>query len=217
MKREIRRLTPADALQYRDLLSKSFGSSKGFMVQNRGSEWVYADDYYITLGVFHDGRLVSSMRTEWILTEKEFRYKMMTDVQFPFDVTFPSVYLTKAGTLPGIKAQGLNSILRYLSIKVAQSWNARYIFGSMVEGSPRIFTMQEMGYEFISAQRQWRGNFISEKPPLVAWLDLSTQGDRALSYLEDKLSGILADYVVNFDFVNCRIDEKPKEKFPWVA
>ncbi len=185
------------------------------MVRDNISQWSMTEEIYPTLGIFHDGVLVSTMRIENILSEKEFEYKTHVPCNNP-DISFPAMYLTKAGTWPGIKFQGLNSALRYFALQLAVVWNARFVYGIMVEGSPRVFSMQQMGYDFQTLTKKWNGNFMSEKFPMLACLDMKTNGEKALHFLKQKSENYLNDCDLQFNIETLTV-KQTAEKWPWSA
>ena len=195
--KSIRLLNKNDADAYSELVLKSFGSAKGFMVNRNSLTWTQTDDYYPTLGVFNNNRLVSMMRLEWILTEKELVFKSQENVSFnPF--TYPIGYLAKAATEPGFDGTGLNTLLRYHCFKIFECWKVHWIVGFMVHGSPRVFTMQEMGYSFYTKKNKWNGAFVSNPNVHFAYLNLAEKINVEMSHLEKKLAPIFIKYEVEF-------------------
>jgi hypothetical protein len=177
-------------------MRSSLGSAPGFAIQDISAKWLPANEQYVTLGVFHDENLVSTMRLEWVFSGPELYSRLASQEILPFSLVWPIAFLTKAGTRNEVKAAGLNSLLRYLALKIALTWKARYLVGTMVEGSPRIFTMKEMGYEFIKNSHGWNGDFISARTPLIAWLDLEMKSQQAISYLEERVCHIINEYQI---------------------
>ncbi|RYZ79991.1 MAG: hypothetical protein EOP06_26150 [Proteobacteria bacterium] len=216
MKKTVRLLNSSHAGQYEKVLSLAFASAAGFTTRPEAARWSHVEDYYPTLGLFHDDTLVSTMRIEWVHTQRELDYKLHANFQLP-DMVFPAVYLTKAGTLPHLKAGGYNSILRYYALKLALHWKSKFVFGTMVEGSPRVFSMTEMGYNFKKNPAKWDGYFVSDKTPLIAWLDMPAKGASAIEYLEKSLGSTLNEYVPEFqvETITCKTDKDIR--FPWSA
>jgi hypothetical protein len=216
MKKVIRLLTPSDAPAYHALMVQSFASAEGFTVSSEAKRWGNAETYYPTFGIFHDDVLVAMLRTEWVLTQKELDFKLGCHFTHP-ELKFPAMYLAKAATLPGSKSQGLNSVLRFLSLRVAQHWGARFVFGVMVEGSPRVFTMLEMGYEFQKLPKSWNGNFVSANAPMLGVLDMEKKGSFALQYLKTRVTNYLSDCEVQFDVRQLHIIDRKDVRWPWSA
>ncbi len=212
--KSIRLLNKNDADIYSELVRKSFGSAKGFMVNRNSLTWTPTDDYYPTLGVFNNNKLVSMMRLEWILTEKELVYKSQEEVSFaPF--TYPIGYLAKAATEPGYDGSGLNTLLRYHCFKIFKCWKVNWIVGFMVFGSPRVFTMQEMGYSFYTKKNKWNGAFVSDRNVHFAYLNVDEKMNDAMAYLEKELAPILNEYEVEFKHEEVPMKSKLNILFPW--
>jgi len=174
------------------------------------------EEIYPVLGAFHGSTLVSTMRVEWVLSPRELQYKL-TGHFAQAEPEFPAMYLTKAGTLPEMKGHGLNSILRFAALQIALSWKVRYVFGTMLEGSPRVFTMQEMGYDFQRSGHSWAGNFISDRKALLACLDLKHSQKQAFDYLNVILGPRLNDVDFALDLEKLQINEPIGARWPWCA
>lgn len=154
------------------------------------------------------------MRGEWVLSLSELQFKL--EGKFPqAEPQFPSVFLTKAGTLPHLKKRGFNLILRYHFFKMAEFWNARYMFGTMVEGSPRVQSLIDMGYEFIKCEQKWNKMFVSTSDPMMACLDLQINSSKAYDYISTKVGLELSQCKMTFDYKNIKIDSKLPFQVPW--
>lgn len=183
MEKYVRLLTKSDSKKYQQLMKESLGSAEGFAVHRQSTEWTMTDDAYPLFAAFHGEDLVSVMRVESVLSQKELKFKLDEDFSVE-GLSFPAMYLAKAGTSPSLKASGLNALLRYHSLKLAQAWGARFVFGVMAENSPRVFSMNEMGYVFKEKKEKWDGNFVSDQKILIACLDLQKSSAQAFAYLE---------------------------------
>jgi hypothetical protein len=210
----IRLLTNRDAMVYEHLIRRSFGNAKGFTVRSPSLVWTPSDDAYPVIGVFEGKRLLSTLRFEWILTPEELEVKS-EEKKSPVKFDFPLGYLAKAATDPDFANTGLNSLLRYHAFKVIQHWHVSSILGFMVEGSPRVFTMQEMGYEFFQMSKKWDGNFQSDRPVLFGHLNVAKKFDFAMKYLETKLADLLPQVSVGFQHDQIPMKTRIPITFPW--
>jgi hypothetical protein len=208
-------LNASHAAQYEELLKRAYAFAEGFVVRSAGLRWTVAGTVYPTLGIYDHGNLISVMRVETVLNQAELDYKIGSHVDTS-QYCFPAMYLTKAATWPGLKEKGYNSLLRYHSLKLAEQWGIRYIFGTMVENSPRVFTMQEMGYTFYKVDQKWSGNFISDRHPLVAVLDMKQHAERAFSLLEEKIKDLHTQYPLQFDFAAVPLPDVSGHAWPWL-
>lgn len=200
----IRLIRKSEQLEYKNLLLKSHAESKSFFAHPQSANWDRNDDIYYPLGIFEKNHLVSCMRLDWIASLDEFNQRLKVSYQ-QNQVTIPCAYLTKAGTDPLAQNKGYNLLLRYHCLLIALSWKVKEIFGTMVEGSPRVFSMKEIGYEFHSAEGKWDDTFVSSNPPLVAKLDLIKKGSFALDSIKTQLGDFLTNCKVQYDIANIKI------------
>jgi hypothetical protein len=216
MRKELSVLGNKDASEASQVWEYSFATARGFSASKQASRWLPADNFYPVLGLRHDGKLVSVMRVEWVLNFKELAYKIK-DCPQELEVEYPAVYLTKAGTVPECREMGLNLTLRYFSFLLAERWGASYMLGTMVEGSPRIRSMVEMGYEFQKLPNNWKGLYQSEMSPLVAVLDLKKNREKAFQYLADKTSNYRQDLHLSTDISQIEIQNNNMGiRWPWL-
>jgi hypothetical protein len=149
MKLQIRLIDRRYQKDYETLTRRAFGQAKGFYVRSDSLVWTSTDDAYPVIGVFADEMLVATMRIEWISSLKELNFKAdekIANASFEFPLGYPA----KAATEPSQFGLGMNSLLRYHSFLIMKNWGVHSILGFMVEGSPRVFSMKEMGYSFFT-------------------------------------------------------------------
>lgn len=191
--REVRRIHAKEATAYEDLLLRSHAESQGFFIHPSSARWDSNDDRNFPLGVFESGKLISCMRLDWITQLKDLEARL--DLKLPTSkLELPCGYLTKAGTDPKFRNLGYNALLRYHFLKIAKKYKVQSLFGTMVEGSPRVFSMKEMGYTFQKLSKKWDNAFVSDHLPLVAHLDLHRKADFAIDYIARQIPKLLADY-----------------------
>lgn len=194
----LRLLTKHDQKQYEALLKESFGNALGFTVRPEALKWGKDQEYFPTLGLFNDQKLKAVTGLHWVATWPKLKYYLHADFQNS-EVTLPVALTTKAATALDQKGLGLNSVLRYHCITIAMKWEVSHLMSTMVEGSPRVFTMEQMGYEFQKNPKKWDGYFISDKPALIAYLNLKKNGPGALAYLEKTNGALIQSYKSELD------------------
>ena len=211
---KIRLVNRSHQKDYEALAKRAFGQAKGFYVRSDSLVWTPTDDAYPVIGVFAENKLLATMRIEWINSLKELNYKAnepIEDVKFDF----PLGYLAKAATEPSQFGSGLNSLLRYHSFLIMKNWGVHSILGFMVEGSSRVFSMKEMGYDFFYKKNKWEGNFKSEERVLFAHLSVSKKLESAIIYLEKKLGPTLQQSQCEFRHEDIKMSLRIPMKFPW--
>jgi len=176
--------------------------------------WTSTDDAYPVIGVFADEMLVATMRIEWISSLKELNFKADEKIANA-SFEFPLGYLAKAATEPSQFGLGMNSLLRYHSFLIMKNWGVHSILGFMVEGSPRVFSMKEMGYSFFYKKNKWEGNFKSEFPVLFVHLSVPSKLEYAITYLENKLGHMLQQSHCEFRHEDIKMKLRIPMKFPW--
>jgi len=196
--KSIRILNRSDASQYEAVQTASLAAAKGFVAGPEAVKWYSGNEVYPTLGAFHGNQLVSVMRLEWVLHWQELNSKMQSNFYDP-QITLPAAYITKNGTLPQLMSLGLNSLLRYHALKISLTWPVEYILGTMIEGSPRVESMIQMGYRFYTNPVKWEGCYQSNKNALIGYLNLKKTGTFALNYLENKYPDLLSAYRPDFN------------------
>ncbi len=194
----VRLLDRTDSKDYEALCRRSFAAAQGFTVLSSSLVWTPTDDAYPVLGAFLDGRLIASMRIEWIETLRELNFKAHETIE-EGRFEFPLGYLAKASTDPQLAGAGYNSLLRYHSFLIMKYWSVHSILGFMVEGSPRVFSMKEMGYRFTFKKNRWVGNFESDSRVLFAELPVREKLDSAIQYLTVKIQPLLNSSQILFD------------------
>ncbi len=179
----VRRLSSKNKNEFELLMRESHQQIYNFYVDPSFLKWNPLDEENLTLGIYFNNELVSCMRSDLILNSQDLALRLKLNSQHPA-IHCPAVYLTKAGTLTRYRKFGLNTILRYICILLAQKLKVNYMYGIMVPGSPRIYSMKMMGYDFFESQDSWDDNCLSDDKPLVARLDLNKNASVARSWIE---------------------------------
>lgn len=214
MENFIRPLTALDRSEYEKLLRMSFASAEGFTAEAGTLVWTPTDDYYTVLGLWENQQLKAMMRIEWIDSEKELLIKL-SENDLPKAFQYPLGYFAKAATLPSEKGRGLNTVLRYHCLKIMLNWQVTEVLGFMVEGSPRIQTMKEMGYQFFEKKSKWNGNFKSDRKVLMASLAGEEKIRSAITFIEKKFPLVLRRFPLGFSLNSVTMIAKIRYRFPW--
>lgn len=198
----VRILNRNDLEAYNDLSLQAFKNARGFTAATGSISWAPSDEVFYQFGIFYKAKLISFMRLEWITSVKEFKGRLKYE---PKQDEVPAGYLNVAATALPWQGKGLNSLLRYYCIHTALSWRVRYLYGSMVPGSPRTSAMQRMGYKFFSATEHWQKGFQSQLMPMIAQLDLLNHGREALKIIADETKDIMSVTKVQINFAELNI------------
>jgi hypothetical protein len=197
MGKSLRFCSPLDQLDVSLLRSEAYARDGSMKALSVSTNWNLADDHYLNLGAYNHSQLISVMRLEWAFTKEGLHERL----QFAVDtsrVKFPVAVLGKAGTIASASSQGLNTLLRYHLLQVVYAWNFSALYGTMIEGSPRVGSMEEMGYEFTTNVAGWKGLINSTRPALVGRLDAS-KFKSALAWMKSKLGDTLTAFEVQYD------------------
>jgi hypothetical protein len=195
--KSIRLIYPNYIKQYEDLQSLCLGQVKNFRAKPEAARWYPFMSQSPALGVFHDEDLVSVMRLEWLRDERELNAQLNSQIEIP-NIEFPVAHLAKGATLPQFEKMGFNSLLRYHCLLICLHRSIKYLLGTMIKGSPRVQTMQKMGYKFIENPTPWRGYYESDQLALIGILDLARDGQMALQFLQQTIPKLIEDYKPEF-------------------
>jgi hypothetical protein len=143
--------------------------------------WDSADGDAFVLAVERGGQIVATMRATLVTDQKTIVQHL--DASWPSAVPFagPVLVLERAATAPTFQRLGLNSLLRYCFIKMAQSAGVKLVAGTVYQGASRIRLMESIGYQFLPIEEDhdhWAVK--TDSPRLISILDLDRDGERAL-------------------------------------
>lgn len=210
----VRLLSKSDQIEYNKLLKASFSGAKNFRTESATQVWTKTDDFYPVFGLFHGQKLVSIMRAEWIDSQLELMHKL-GEPEGTWNPRLPMGYLAKAATLPEFAGKGFNSVLRYYCLKLYTHWRLEGVVGIMAAGSSRMNVMEKMGYKFRTKSGKWNGNFKSDHPILVGYLETSEEILKAILYLENNFSSIIQHYPISSEDLLLPKKGRCEHKFPW--
>lgn len=191
--------------QVNTLRKAAYHSAKGFKVNDVAIEWNRSDDQCTILGIYDRNTLAATMRIELVDTPEMIENKL----EYPFtfhDLSFPAMILSKAATHRHYVGRGFNAVLRFHALQLAKVWNVRYLLGTFVDGSPRIRSMQKMGYRFYENPEGWYAvDYHSERKVLIASLDMQKYGDQAIAITEEIARANIIEYPFIGDLPNPKI------------
>jgi hypothetical protein len=145
------------------------------------------------------------MRGEIIDDRFVLEKKLECTWNFDLNLTFPILLLSRAATLRSHQSHGLNFILRYWFLKLAQHHQIPFVIGTFVDGSPRQSTLLKLGYQFFENTLGWQqSTYRSHRPVIVAALDMAKNKNEALAYCEQKLLNINENYIFQGSFPEMR-------------
>ena len=176
------------------LRAQEYAKAKGFSVDLTTLRWQQTDSECYVL-IAEDGKIVSTMRGEVIAEQSLLEAKLECPWTF-HELKFPVLLLSRAATDSAYRGAGLNLVLRYWFLLLAQHHNIPFVVGTFVEGSPRENSLREMGYQFFSNDLGWqKSTYRSHRPVSVVSLDMAKHGARALAYCAEKCTEAM-----NFEF-----------------
>lgn len=102
--------------------------------------------------VEHNDEIVATMQAERILEKRDFAHQSGTCflTTEPAEDSFPTMYLSKAGTVSNFRSMGINSYMRLLILKeINRNTTIQSISGVGFENSPRLNLLRKLGYSFM--------------------------------------------------------------------
>lgn len=181
------------------LRQHEYAHAKGYSLDLETLRWTTSDDESFVMVASDGDRILSTMRGEIITDQNLLEKKLECPWDFPKKLKLPVLLLSRAATLGSHHGQGLNLILRYWFLKMADYHQLPMIVGTFVEGSPRQNTLLEMGYQFFENKRGWQqSTYRSHRPVIVAALDRNENFAQALNYCEEKLKPQIYQFAGDF-------------------
>lgn len=177
------------------LRMQEYAKASGFTVDLTTLKWGLSDDQSFVMAARNDGKLVSTMRGEVIDDRSLLEKKLECPWDFPLELNYPVLLLSRAATLSSQRSAGLNLVLRYWFFRFAMLHQIEFVIGTFVSGSPRERTLREMGYQFFENLHGWQqSTYRSLRSVCVVVLNLKTHGDQALKYCIQRASENIQDY-----------------------
>ncbi len=173
-----------------NLRKQEYAQASGYTLDLETLRWSVSDSQSYVMVARDNQQMVSTMRGELIMDQALLEEKLECPWDFPKDLKWPAILLSRAATSKSHQSQSLNLVLRYWFLKMAQHHSIPFILGTFVSGSPRQNTMLDMGYQFFENRLGWQqSTYRSHRPVIVAVLDMMTHGQYALAYCERRLEG----------------------------
>lgn len=191
----IRALTRDSAKQVNDLRVAEYAKAKGFHVAAAGILWNASDDQSIVLGAYEDDVLISTMRMEILDDRNLVEQKIECPWDYPVELQFPTMLLSRASTASSHRGTGINTLLRLHCLKIAKDLGVRQAIGTFVADSPRARTLERMGYRFFENRQGWtHADYRSEGRVIVAVLDFHEDFETAMAECRRLTSSLNADF-----------------------
>lgn len=172
---------------YDQLNTDCFNQETSFWINPRLLKWSEADDRSLVLGLFKNEELVASMTCQIFVSAKHLTTRLLglSEEALPSDLRFPLLYISRSATDPDHTKRGMNTRLRVVALSIAKGLGFSQACTTVLEGSPRLNTMIEMGYRFVVNPRKWNTeSYRSPKVPLVGFINLAEVDD----FLEKSLT-----------------------------
>lgn len=193
-------------LQIDELRMQEYSKAKGFTLDLNTLMWKQSDSDSFVMAIESNGTLVSTMRGEIITSKKLLEEKLECPWNFPLELDYPILLLSRAATHSSHRSLGLNLVLRYWFLKFASHHQIPYVLGTFVAGSPRENTLREMGYEFFENKLGWQqSSYRSHAPVSVVALNMKAQGQAALHFCENKIPHLIEQYQMSDAFPEIKI------------
>ena len=159
-----------------------------FLMTNDFNAASDADLVFPNLILLEKNKILASFRLEVLWTWKDFddRYQ---GHRFLKTVKFPCLYINHVYTHPTKQRQGYNALLRYYSFRLAKKWGMRSVLGDMLETSPRVSTLQKMGYKAFPHPVGWKFLGTTGKV-LTLYLDFEKNGKSATQFCRKMTLGL---------------------------
>lgn len=168
------------------LRKQEYAKASGYSLDLNTLDWKQSDNESYIMVAIENGTIVSTMRGEIIQDQVLLEKKLECPWMFK-ELKLPVLLLSRAATIQSHQSKGLNLILRYWFLRLAEFYNLPQIVGTFVTQSPRQNTMQLMGYEFFDNPLGWQqSTYRSHRPVIVATLDMKSRSKQALAYCENE-------------------------------
>jgi len=180
---------------------QEYAQASGFDLDLKTLEWKQSDSDSFVMAAEQDGAVISTMRGEVISEQSLLEKKLECTWNFPLQLEFPILLLSRAATLSSHRSSGMNLVLRYWFLKLAEFHQIPFVLGTFVSGSPREQSLREMGYEFFENKEGWKqSTYRSLRPVYVVALDMRNKGVHALNYCLKRADVGLRNFSVQGEF-----------------
>lgn len=170
----------------RDVMAGHFS----YVQEKTGLNWGPSDRVAFVYGVFHDEKLISTLRLDQVTDIEVYEARIQASFSFIPSV-LPVSVTCRAATDPNYQKLGVHSILKMACLMKAMSIGYEFCFAAIKSTSFQIDAFHRIGYDLIPSDREWRGFLGDIAPPVVGRLNLKTTGKSAVQYLAKRNSDML--------------------------
>lgn len=207
-KYEIRLLKKSDIPALERLRKETYVNPYGFRVNPGFEKWISSDAASLHLGAFEGTQLISSLKMMYLRDAADFKSAIQCAPSKKY--RFPMIYTTYATTAWEWRKTGLNLLLRYYFLKLAQHWQCKTSVLEVISKGPRFNLIKNTGYVMYPRKSGWDGIFTSYEPVYTGYLDFTTHFDFCMTESQK----ILKDVIDKFDFnEDTKKIKKPKTRF----
>ncbi|MBL7545677.1 MAG: hypothetical protein JNL11_17795 [Bdellovibrionaceae bacterium] len=200
MKHEIAFVDKNHQHEIEQLRRQEYAQASGYSLDLNSLRWQTSDDESFVMVAKDNGTIVATMRGEVILDPSVLEKKLECPWDFETPRQLPVLLLSRAATLKSYQAQGLNLVMRYWFLKLAEHYRIPMVVGTFVTGSPRQNTLLSMGYQFHENKQGWQqSTYRSHRDVIVAVLDMENK-PQAFTYCENKFVTNKNPYALSTDF-----------------
>ncbi len=159
-------------------------------------QWSSLDEMSFIIGFYEQGELVGAAKWEMIHSEQQLLTKLVgiTKQNLPPNLRYPVIYTAQSSSSPKVVNKGLNTRLRKVSLKLAQLAGIPSSCTTMIKDSPRIKTLENLGYQFSVNQIKWNtASYKSDRFGLIGVIDL----DKSLENLSEDLGAQEHEFIIS--------------------
>ncbi len=152
-----------------------------FWIRPELLQWSSSDELSFIIGIYEQGELVGAAKWEMIHSEQHLLTKLVgiTKQNLPSNLKYPVIYTAQSSSLPKVRNKGLNTKLRKVSLKMAQLAGIPTSCTTLIQGSPRIRTLENLGYLFSVNQTKWNtASYKSDRFGMIGVIDLESNSSK---------------------------------------
>ncbi len=185
---------------------QEYGKASGFHVDLGTLQWGASDTDSFVMAAELEGSLIATMRGELIIDASLLERKLECEWNFPVELDFPVLLLSRAATLSTHRGSGLNLVLRYWFLRLAEHFAIPFVIGTFVAASPRENTLRAMGYEFFENKEGWQqSSYRSLRKVFVVSLDMQKNGAGALRFCQERMGDGIRDFQFESEFPKLKV------------
>lgn len=169
--KQIRIASAKDKKEVTALRTREFDRSKNFKLLKPGLlHWNHTDDAHTVLGIWNEHQeIIATLRLIRVANLQEAVKRLEADI--PIAIHFPCLIFNSAATRQDYHRQGLNQLLRYYSIRAAQTHHIQHLISPVYLNAPRLALMEKLGYTFHEPPHTWQTKLAPYSPRILAVLE----------------------------------------------